>query len=75
MAVTSLRQTLTPDALLGRVISVSWLLIFSASATGAVLVTRLAGSAGSARAMTLLGAALLLLALVGSAFRPLRRAG
>jgi predicted MFS family arabinose efflux permease len=75
VAVTSLRQTLTPDALLGRVISVSWLLIFSASATGAVLVTRLAGSAGSARAMTLLGAALLLLALVGSAFRPLRRAG
>jgi len=75
VAVTSLRQTLTPDALLGRVVSVSWLLIFSASATGALLVTRLAGSVGSAHAMALLGAALLLLACAGVASRPLRRAG
>ena len=34
VAVTSLRQTLTPDALLGRVVSDGWLLISSASALG-----------------------------------------
>lgn len=75
VAVTSTRQTLTPDALLGRVVSVSWLLIFSASAAGAVLVTRLAGALGSANAMAFLGAALLLLSLASATVRPLRRAG
>ncbi len=74
VAGTSLRQTLTPDALLGRVIAVGWVLIFSASAAGAVIVTRLAATVGSASAMTYLGAALFVLALVGAA-SPLRRAG
>jgi predicted MFS family arabinose efflux permease len=74
VAVTSLRQTLTPDALLGRVVAVGWLLIFSASALGAVFVTRLAAGVGSATAMAYLGAALFVVALLGAA-SPLRRAG
>jgi hypothetical protein len=74
VAVTSLRQTLTPDALLGRVISVGWLLIFSASALGAVYVTRLAAGVGSASAMTYLGLALVAVATAG-ALSPLRSAG
>jgi hypothetical protein len=72
VAVTSLRQTLTPDALLGRVVSVGWLLIFSASALGAVLVTRLAGRFGGSDAMIYLGLALLAVGLAGAA-SPLRR--
>jgi hypothetical protein len=74
VAVTSLRQTLTPDALLGRVVAVGWLLIFSASALGAVFVTRLAAAIGGASAMTYLGLALLAVATAGAA-SPLRRAG
>jgi predicted MFS family arabinose efflux permease len=74
VAVTSLRQTLTPDALLGRVVSVGWLLIFSASALGAVVVTRLAAGIGSASAMSAVGLALLGVAAAG-ALSPLRRAG
>jgi len=73
VAVTSLRQTLTPDALLGRVVSVGWLLIFSASAFGAVVVTRLAGRLGGANAMIYLGLALLAVGAAGAA-SPLRRA-
>ena len=74
VAVTSLRQTLTPDSLLGRVVSVGWLLIFSASALGAVVVTRLAARIGAAGAMSCLGLALLGVAAAG-AVSPLRRAG
>jgi hypothetical protein len=73
VAVVSLRQTLTPDGLLGRVVSVGWVLIFSASALGAVFVTRLAAGAGSASAMTTLGALLVGVALLG-ALSPLQRA-
>jgi MFS family permease len=72
VAVTSLRQTLTPDELLGRVLSVGWLLIFSASALGAVLVTRLAARVGSASAMIYLGLLLVGVASAGMA-SPLRR--
>jgi hypothetical protein len=74
VAVTSLRQTLTPDSLLGRVVSVGWLVIFSASALGAVVVTRLAAGIGGASAMSWLGLALLGVAAAG-AVSPLRRAG
>ncbi|HTQ04947.1 MAG TPA: MFS transporter [Polyangiaceae bacterium] len=75
VAGVSLRQTLTPDALLGRVVAVGWLVIFSASAAGAVLVTRLAAAAGSARAMACLGAALFAFSLAGAAVPALRQAG
>jgi predicted MFS family arabinose efflux permease len=73
VAVVSLRQTLTPDSLLGRVVSVGWVVIFSASALGAVFVTRLAASVGSTGAMTVLGALLVGVAFLG-AVSPLQRA-
>jgi MFS family permease len=73
VGVTSLRQTLTPDALLGRVVASGWLLIFSASALGAVLVTHLAAGIGAAAAMAMVGGALLAVSAVGG-FSPLRGA-
>lgn len=73
VAVVSLRQTLTPDSLLGRVVSVGWVVIFSASALGAVFVTRLAAGVGSTDAMTVLGSLLVGVALLG-ALSPLSRA-
>ena len=68
----SLRQMLTPDALLGRV-AAGWTLIFGASALGAVLVTRAGAVWGAAHAMALVGIALLAASL-GGAFSPLFRA-
>ncbi|MET0790115.1 MAG: MFS transporter [Polyangiaceae bacterium] len=73
VGASSLRQTLTPDALLGRVLASGWTLIFGASALGAVLVTRIGANIGVAHAMALIGASLLLVAAVGS-FSPLARA-
>jgi hypothetical protein len=72
VGASSLRQTLTPDALLGRVLASGWTLIFGASALGAVLVTRVGASIGVAHAMTLIGTSLLLVAAAGS-FSPLAR--
>ncbi len=65
VAASSLRQTLTPDALLGRVLASGWTLIFGASALGAVLVTRAGASIGVARAMAAIGVGLLLVSAVG----------
>jgi hypothetical protein len=73
VGVSSLRQTLTPDALLGRVVASGWLLIFSASSLGAVLVTHLAAGVGAASAMALVGGALLVVA-AGGALSPLASA-
>jgi hypothetical protein len=81
VAATSLRQTLTPDALLGRVVAAGWILIFGASALGAVLVTRLAAAVGTAAAMDVIGLVLLLVSLAGAASalgnrpRPSKEAG
>lgn len=44
---TSLRQTLTPHPLLGRVVATFWALTFGASALGTTLVTRTAASFGA----------------------------
>lgn len=73
VGASSLRQLLTPDALLGRVLSAGWTLIFLASALGALLVTRLGATVGAAHAMALVGAGLLVVAFVG-ALSPLARA-
>jgi predicted MFS family arabinose efflux permease len=67
VAVTSLRQRLTPDALLGRVLAAGWTLIFAASSLGAVLVTRCGAALGAGPAMKLVGALLLLVALGATA--------
>ena len=66
VSASSLRQILTPDALLGRVLAAGWTLIFSASALGAVLVTRAGAAFGAGHAMALVGALLLLVAFSGS---------
>ena len=72
VGASSLRQTQTPDELLGRVLAAGWMLVFGASALGAVLVTRLGAAAGAGSAMALVGAGLLLVAGAG-AFSPLMR--
>ncbi len=61
VGATSLRQTSTPDALLGRVVAGGWVLIFSAGALGAVIVTHLAAAVGAARASTCIGVGLVIL--------------
>ncbi len=66
VAATSLRQTLTPDAMLGRVVAAGWTLVFSGSALGAILVTRLAAAVGTAHAMTEIGLALAAVSLAGA---------
>jgi len=66
VSASSLRQILTPDALLGRVLAAGWTLIFSASALGAVLVTRAGAAFGAGHAMALVGALLLLVAFSGA---------
>ena len=72
VAASSLRQTSTPDELLGRVLAAGWTLVFSASALGAVLVTRLGAALGAGTAMALVGACLLLVSAAG-ALSPLMR--
>jgi hypothetical protein len=61
----SLRQELTPDALLGRVMAATSTLIFGAATAGAVLVTRTAAHVGAAPALALSGGALALVVAVG----------
>lgn len=73
VGASSLRQTLTPDAMLGRVLASGWTLVFGASALGAVLVTRAGASIGVGHAMALIGASLLLVSTLGG-LSPLARA-
>jgi len=72
VAATSLRQTHTPDALLGRVTAAGWTLIFGLSAIGALLVTHLAAKLGATLALRDTGLALSVVSLLG-AFSPLTR--
>ena len=62
----SLRQLLTPDALLGRVSAASTTLVFAAGSLGAMMVTRLAAAFGSAATLTGVGAALAVVAVLGA---------
>jgi hypothetical protein len=73
VGITSLRQLVTPDELLGRVISSGWVSTFSAAALGALLITRLAATLGAPLAMTSIGALLAGVAGLG-ALSPIRRA-
>jgi hypothetical protein len=56
----SLRQELTPDALLGRVTAATWTMIFGAATLGAVAVTQVAAAFGAAHALLADGIALAL---------------
>jgi hypothetical protein len=62
----SLRQTATPDALLGRVVSAGWILIFGAAALGALFVTTLAARIGASHAAICIGGLLALVSAVGA---------
>lgn len=59
---TSLRQVLTPQPILGRVVATFWALAFSASAVGTTMVTRIAATAGTR--VTFLGIGLAVAAVV-----------
>jgi len=63
---TSLRQTLTPHALLGRVVSTFWALTFGASALGTTLVTRAAAAVGARTTFLGIGVAVGAVVLAGS---------
>lgn len=72
VAAVSLRQTLTPDALLGRVVAAGLVMIFSASVLGALCVTHLAATIGTARALAWIGGFLVVTTALG-AVSPLAR--
>ena len=72
VAAVSLRQTLTPDGLLGRVVAAGWVMVFSASAIGALCVTHLAATIGTASALIGIGGFLVLISALG-ALSPLAR--
>ena len=61
----SVRQTLTPDALLGRVTAASWTLVFGLSSVGALLITRLAARVGATLALRDAGVALAIVCVLG----------
>jgi Na+/melibiose symporter-like transporter len=63
---TSLRQTLTPPPLLGRVMSTFWALTFGASAIGTTMVTRRAALAGASPTFIAIGLAVGAVAVVGA---------
>lgn len=65
VAGISLRQERTPDHLLGRVAAAAWTTSFAASAAGALLVTQVAASLSTSRALLGLGLALGSVALIG----------
>ena len=63
---TSLRQTLTPHALLGRVVAAFWALAFGASAIGTTLVTRAAAVVGARWTFLGIGLAVGVVVIAGS---------
>jgi MFS family permease len=69
VAQQSVRQAMTPAALMGRTMAATWTLVFAAATVGAIASTRLAARVGAAGALGLLGGALLLLVAIG-AFTP-----
>lgn len=63
----SLRQTATPDALIGRVSAAGWFLAFGGATVGAFVTTRIAGHIGAG--CTLFGVGVLLLVVAGLGWR------
>jgi Na+/melibiose symporter-like transporter len=70
----SLRQQLIPSGLLGRVTAISWTAVFSASALGTALITRIAAHTHAGKTMLGIGIAV---AAIGSTawLGPIRRDG
>jgi MFS family permease len=69
----SLRQELTPDELLGRVMAATTTIIFTAATLGALLVTRGAALAGASHALAIAGGLLAIVVLASTA-TPVARA-
>ncbi len=72
VACNSLRQTVTPDPLLGRVSAAGWTPVYAAGALGAVFVTQLGARLGTGQALVITGAALALIS-TGALRSPLGR--
>jgi len=66
VAAISVRQELTPDALLGRVTAASWTMTFGAATIGSVLVTHVAAAVGTSHALASTGILLAVVVAVGS---------
>lgn len=66
VAAVSLRQEITPDALLGRVTAASWMMVFGAATFGALLVTRLAAFTSTSMALRVTGVLLIVVAAAGT---------
>jgi MFS family permease len=69
VAQQSVRQALTPAALMGRTMAASWTVVFAGATVGAIASTRLAARIGASGALRVLGVGLILLLAVG-AFTP-----
>jgi len=69
VAQQSVRQALTPTALMGRTMAATWTVVFAAATVGALASTRLAARIGAAPALCVLGGGLALLVTAG-AFTP-----
>ena len=61
----SLRQSLIPGELLGRVTAISWTAIFSAAALGTALITRIAARTNAGTTMLGIGVAVAAIGFVG----------
>jgi hypothetical protein len=61
----SVRQELTPDALLGRVMAASSTVVFGSTALGALAVTRVAAQIGASHTLSIIGGALAAVVAVG----------
>jgi hypothetical protein len=66
VAQQSVRQALTPTALMGRTMAATWTLVFAAATAGAIASTRVAARIGAAHALCLLGGSLAALVVVGT---------
>jgi hypothetical protein len=65
VGANALRQTLTPDALLGRVAAANWTFVYGAAALGAILVTRVAATHASSWTLGVAGLSLFVVTGLG----------
>ena len=72
--VQSLRQSVVPHDLLGRVTAVSWVAVFGASALGTAVVTRAASTAGASATLRAIGVLVGLVAFAAAFWPVVRRA-
>ncbi len=71
--MNTLRQTLIPNELLGRVTAISWTAIFIASAIGTATITRLASFSSAATVLTQVGFGVAVIGVGALAYPTIRR--